>query len=86
MKISIPKSFFEDKHSITHIELLEMFTNVVSQIDELEENANYLQYVSTEQSELVENLQKENQKLREENEKLKRGQEHECIRKRNKRS
>lgn len=73
MKISIPKGFFEDKHSITHRELLVMITNAVSQIDELEENANYLQYVSAEQSKLVNVLQKENQRLKEENERLRKG-------------
>ena len=41
MKISIPKSFYENKPSVTHLELLGMVTEMVNKIQTLEEDLNY---------------------------------------------
>ncbi|HHX61111.1 MAG TPA: hypothetical protein GX707_10430 [Epulopiscium sp.] len=41
MKIDIPKGFFEDKRSVTPNEFLEMFVEMIEQVNKLEEELNY---------------------------------------------
>ena len=41
MKINIPKGFFDDKSSVTLAEFLAMFTDMVEQVEKLEEDLNH---------------------------------------------
>ena len=73
MKIQIPKGFFEDKSSVTPAELLKMTTDMVDQIQELEEKLNY--ELETDFKYMNENveLKKEIKVLKEEIRQLRRG-------------
>lgn len=73
MKIAIPKEFYENKHSVTPGEFSKMFLSFMEKVVALEEDVKYFNYISMEQLELINKLQAENQKLREENNQLKRG-------------
>ena len=73
MKISIPKGFFEDKSSVTPTEFLGMFTDMVHQIETLEQALKY--ELETDSKFMNENneLKKEIKVLRDEIRQLQRG-------------
>ena len=73
MKISIPKGFFEDKSSVTPTEFLGMFTDMVRQIETLEQALKY--ELETDSKFMNENneLKKEIKVLRDEIRQLQRG-------------
>lgn len=73
MKIRVPKDFYENKGSVTHLELLDMVAEMVSKIQRLEEDLEY--ELETDLKYMNENLElkKEIKGLKEEIRQLQRG-------------